>query len=457
MAVLSLPTAAATSRTTADFSVNTDTAGGVMYRVATASATTPDAANVIDGLDAAGNPAAFAGSMVNSAAGVMRSVGYLLTALATFTVHFVQVIDDIPSNVVSSAPFVMDGEPIVERYTLPVAPVGRRNHYGGNNPGEDNAYGVPNSLWNGGAGALSIILGSLTAIADLGYPSAEINLPGGATVVGGIVAENLKHIADENPDYFNALRLAVAQSPIPVGMYGGKSPTDAELRLAASVGFSWYGIDSGWNDSESVQEADAAAAAPMAVYYEGADAWYLDLPRATRSTQLFPGIGGTLYGDMDGSPLAELLGNPCYALVVHKPSTGLTYYEQCLAVREMGWLVMAWEDQLTAEEVLTLFPEEDGGVDGGGGEERPESRPAGRRPASSRVPMRAESAASRAIREHLEAASVGPRRASGDEGSVEMHRLPDLIAADRYARSRGAPSRAMGGLRFTKLTPPGTA
>lgn len=61
------------------------------------------------------------------------------------------------------------------------------------------------------------------------------------------------------------------------------------------------------------------------------------------------------------------------------------------------------------------------------------------------------------IRAHLDEAATAPKKASGDEGSVEMHGLPDLIEADRYARARDKPSAPAGGLMFTKLVPPGTA
>ncbi len=34
--------------------------------------------------------------------------------------------------------------------------------------------------------------------------------------------------------------------------------------------------------------------------------------------------------------------------------------------------------------------------------------------------------------------AAGPKRASGDSGSMEQHSLPDQIEADRYLASRGA-------------------
>ena len=51
----------------------------------------------------------------------------------------------------------------------------------------------------------------------------------------------------------------------------------------------------------------------------------------------------------------------------------------------------------------------------------------------------------------------GPRKASGDSGSVEQHSLPDQIAADKYLESKKA-SRTKGlGIKLAKLSPGGTA
>jgi len=52
--------------------------------------------------------------------------------------------------------------------------------------------------------------------------------------------------------------------------------------------------------------------------------------------------------------------------------------------------------------------------------------------------------------------AAGPRRASGDSGSVEQHPLGDQIAADKYLESKKA-SRAKGlGIKLTKVAPGGT-
>ena len=53
--------------------------------------------------------------------------------------------------------------------------------------------------------------------------------------------------------------------------------------------------------------------------------------------------------------------------------------------------------------------------------------------------------------------AAGPKRASGDAGSVEQHALADQIAADKYLASKQA-SRLKGlGIKLAKLSPGGTA
>ena len=53
--------------------------------------------------------------------------------------------------------------------------------------------------------------------------------------------------------------------------------------------------------------------------------------------------------------------------------------------------------------------------------------------------------------------AAGPKKATGDSGSVEQHSLNDQIAADRYlASKKAAKSRGLG-IRLTKLVPPGSA
>ena len=51
--------------------------------------------------------------------------------------------------------------------------------------------------------------------------------------------------------------------------------------------------------------------------------------------------------------------------------------------------------------------------------------------------------------------AAGPRKATGDSGSVEQHPLRDQVEADRYLNSKKA-ARARGlGVKVTKLVPPG--
>ncbi len=53
--------------------------------------------------------------------------------------------------------------------------------------------------------------------------------------------------------------------------------------------------------------------------------------------------------------------------------------------------------------------------------------------------------------------AAGPKKASGDSGSIEQHALADQIAADRYLASKQA-ARSKGlGIRLAKLVPPGGA
>jgi len=51
----------------------------------------------------------------------------------------------------------------------------------------------------------------------------------------------------------------------------------------------------------------------------------------------------------------------------------------------------------------------------------------------------------------------GPRKASGDSGSIEQHSLRDQIEADKYLESKKA-ARSKGlGIKLTKISPGGTA
>ena len=53
--------------------------------------------------------------------------------------------------------------------------------------------------------------------------------------------------------------------------------------------------------------------------------------------------------------------------------------------------------------------------------------------------------------------AAGPKRATGDSGSVEQHSLNDQIAADRNLASKKAAQSKGNGIRLTKLVTPGSA
>jgi len=53
--------------------------------------------------------------------------------------------------------------------------------------------------------------------------------------------------------------------------------------------------------------------------------------------------------------------------------------------------------------------------------------------------------------------AAGPRKASGDSGSVEQHSLTDQIAADKYLASKKAAAGTGLGIKLAKISPGGTA
>ncbi len=61
------------------------------------------------------------------------------------------------------------------------------------------------------------------------------------------------------------------------------------------------------------------------------------------------------------------------------------------------------------------------------------------------------------IEKTIEDNAKGPKKATGDSGSVEQHSLSDQITADKYlASKKAARSRGLG-IRMSKLVPPGSA
>lgn len=61
------------------------------------------------------------------------------------------------------------------------------------------------------------------------------------------------------------------------------------------------------------------------------------------------------------------------------------------------------------------------------------------------------------VTEAIEENAQGPKKASGDSGSVEQHPLTEQIAADKYLASKEATKSPSRGVRFSKLIPPGAA
>jgi len=52
--------------------------------------------------------------------------------------------------------------------------------------------------------------------------------------------------------------------------------------------------------------------------------------------------------------------------------------------------------------------------------------------------------------------AAGPRKASGDAGSVEQHDLKEQIEADRYLNAKAAAKKKGLGIKMAKAVPPGT-
>lgn len=51
--------------------------------------------------------------------------------------------------------------------------------------------------------------------------------------------------------------------------------------------------------------------------------------------------------------------------------------------------------------------------------------------------------------------AAGPKKVTGDTGSIEQHPLPEQIAADEYARRLASQRTKTGGVRYQKIVPPG--
>lgn len=57
----------------------------------------------------------------------------------------------------------------------------------------------------------------------------------------------------------------------------------------------------------------------------------------------------------------------------------------------------------------------------------------------------------------IQSLANGPAEVSGDAGSVKQRSVSELIEADRYLASKTAMANPLKGLRFAKITPPGSA
>ena len=63
---------------------------------------------------------------------------------------------------------------------------------------------------------------------------------------------------------------------------------------------------------------------------------------------------------------------------------------------------------------------------------------------------------SSALKDAILENAKGPKKVSGDAGSVEQHSLQDQIAAERFLASKEATRKPGLGIRLTKLSPDGT-
>lgn len=60
------------------------------------------------------------------------------------------------------------------------------------------------------------------------------------------------------------------------------------------------------------------------------------------------------------------------------------------------------------------------------------------------------------LSEDIEDAATKPASASADGESVQARPLSELIEADKHLAAKAASSKKHGGMRITKLVPPGT-
>ena len=60
------------------------------------------------------------------------------------------------------------------------------------------------------------------------------------------------------------------------------------------------------------------------------------------------------------------------------------------------------------------------------------------------------------LKDAIKQNAEGPKRASGDSGSVDQHDLKDQIAADKYLASKEAAKNPAKAFTRAKIVPPGT-
>jgi hypothetical protein len=60
------------------------------------------------------------------------------------------------------------------------------------------------------------------------------------------------------------------------------------------------------------------------------------------------------------------------------------------------------------------------------------------------------------LTEAIADAALEPKKVEGDAGSIETRPISDMIAADKYAKGQTAVKKPLGGLRLTKVIPPGS-
>lgn len=61
------------------------------------------------------------------------------------------------------------------------------------------------------------------------------------------------------------------------------------------------------------------------------------------------------------------------------------------------------------------------------------------------------------ILDAIESSATGPKKVTGDQGSMEQHSLSDQIAADKYKRSFAATRSSTLGIRTQRFLPGGAA